>query len=219
VDDRLKRRLIGAAVLASLAVIFVPMLIEDEPVPDGAPAGTVPPREGLTFRSQVLKDEIAVPTDAPPPAAGAEPQAEPPADAPQELTQEPPLEPAPEATAAPAPPPLPPAEPAPPPEKPKAPPAPVAKATPPPKPPAAPAPRITTWIVQVGNFSTRDKADAVARQLRGKGLEVFIEPIGTPPVFRVAVGPESERKRAEALIPRVEATVPGGSKPFIRTYP
>lgn len=214
-DDRLKRRLIGAAVLVSLAVIFVPMLVEDEPVPEDSPAGTVPPRENLTFRSQVLKDEIAVPTDAPPPAA--ESQADGPAGERQEPTAEPPLEPGPEATAAPAP--LPPAERAAPPEKPKTAPPPVAKATPPPKPAATPAPRITTWIVQVGNFSTRDKADAVARQLRGKGFEVFIEPIGTPPVFRVAVGPESDRKRAEALIPRVEATVPGGSKPFIRSYP
>ena len=42
---------------------------------------------------------------------------------------------------------------------------------------------------------------------------------GTPPVFRVAVGPESERKLAEALIPREQAAVPGGSKPFIRSYP
>ena len=67
-DDRLKRRLIGAAVLASLAVIFVPMLVEEEPVPvPGSGPGGIPPREDLTFRSQVLKDEITVPTDAPPP--------------------------------------------------------------------------------------------------------------------------------------------------------
>jgi len=60
----------------------------------------------------------------------------------------------------------------------------------------------------------------VARQLRGKGLEVFIEPIGTPAAqFRVAVGPEDDRKRAEALIPRIEAAVPGSGKPFIRSYP
>jgi DedD protein len=218
VDDRLKRRLIGAAVLASLAVIFVPMMVEDEPLPEGTPAGAIPPREDLTFRSQVLKDEIAVPTDAPPPAT--EPEAQPPAEGAQEPPLEPEPEPEPEATAArsPAPPPAP-AEPAPPPESPKAAPAPVAKATPPAKPPATPAPKITTWIVQVGNFSTRDKADGVAKQLRGKGFEVFIEPIGTPPVFRVAVGPESDRKRAQALIPRVEAAVPGGSKPFIRSYP
>jgi DedD protein len=224
VDDRLKRRLIGAAVLASLAVIFVPMLVEEEREPGiGMPGGTTPPREHLTFKSQVLKEEITVPTDAPPPAAGEESAAGP-ADA---TTSVPPVEPV---ADEPPPPPPPPRAPAPKvaesaqpaaPEKPKAPPpAQVAKATPPaPKPPATPAPRITTWIVQVGNYSSREKADSVARQLRGKGLEVFIEPIGTPPVFRVAVGPEAERKRAEALISRITAAVPGASKPFIRSYP
>ena len=30
VDEQFKRRLVGAAVLASLAVIFIPMLFEDE---------------------------------------------------------------------------------------------------------------------------------------------------------------------------------------------
>jgi len=207
VDERLKRRLIGAAVLASLAVIFVPMLIEDEPAPGaGAPPGAIPPREDLTFKSDVLKGEIAVPTDAPPPAAVPEPPVEPVAEpVPEPMADEPP--PPPVAAPAPA-------------EKPKAPPPPVAKPTPPaPKPPVAAVPKITTWIVQVGNYTTREKADGVARQLRGKGLEVFIEPIGNPAVFRVAVGPEAERRRAEALIPRIQAAVPGGNKPFIRSYP
>ena len=212
-DERLKRRLIGAAVLASLAVIFVPMLIEDEPAPGaGAPPGAIPPREDLTFKSDVLKGEIAVPTDAPPPAAVPEPTA---------AVPEPPVEPVAEPVPAPMadePPPPPVAAPAPA-EKPKAPP-PVAKPTPPaPKPPVAAVPKITTWIVQVGNYTTREKADGVARQLRGKGLDVFIEPIGNPAVFRVAVGPEAERRRAEALIPRIQAAVPGGNKPFIRSYP
>lgn len=216
-DDGLKRRLIGAAVLVSLAVIFVPMLIEDEPVPgDGVPGGSIPPRENLTFKSQVLKDEIAVPTDAPPPVAGAETEAPPP----QRLDPVPPVEPVADEPAVPAPQVAPPAtEPAPDAaEKPKTPPTPVAKPTAPA--PKAPAPKITTWIVQVGNYSSREKADGVARQLRGKGLEVFIEPIGTPAAqFRVAVGPEDDRKRAEALIPRIEAAVPGSGKPFIRSYP
>lgn len=213
-DERLKRRLIGAAVLASLAVIFVPMLIEDEPPPGaGAPPGAIPPREDLTFKSEVLKGEIAVPTDAPPPADGAEPTAAVP-EPPVEPVAEPPPEPVAE-----EPPPPPVAAPAPV-EKAKVPPPQVAKATPPaPKPPVAAVPKITTWIVQVGNYASRDKADGVARQLRGKGLEVFVEPIGNPAVFRVAVGPEAERRRAEALIPRIQAAVPGGNKPFIRSYP
>jgi DedD protein len=217
VDDRLKRRLIGAAVLVSLAVIFVPMLVEDEPAPgDGKPVGAIPPRENLTFKSQVLKDEIAVPTDAPPPTPPAEPEVPPhraePVPPLEPLADEPPAAPD-QATPTAVQPPPPPAA-----EKPKAPPESVAKVTPPP--PKAPVAKITTWIVQVGNYSSRDKADAVAKQLRGKGLEVFVEPIGSPAsLFRVAVGPEEDKKRAEVLIPRIEAAVPGTSKPFIRSYP
>jgi DedD protein len=222
VDDRLKRRLIGAAVLVSLVVIFVPMLVEDEPDPvEGVPGGAIPPRENLTFKSQVLKDEIAVPTDAPPPDANPEPDAAPPAAAVA-------VAPAPEVTPtteepAPLPAPVPasaeavPKEPT---EKPTPEQTQVAKATPPaPKAPAAPARKITTWILQIGNYASREKADGVARQLRSKGLEVFVEPIGTPPVFRVAVGPESNRRQAGALIPRIQSALPGSSKPFIRSYP
>ncbi len=249
-DDRLKRRLIGAAVLASLAVIFVPMLVEDEPVPvpGGGPAGSIPPREDLTFKSQVLKDEITVPTDAPPPGEAEslptaapeaapvavapapdvtpttvepppEPVAPPVAEVPPEVPVERPAEPPPEKPQAQAKPPPPP-EPVTP--EPKAPPPEVAKAAPKPAPaePARAGGRITTWIVQVGNFSTRAKADAVASQLRSKGLEVFVEPIGKPAsLFRVAVGPEAERSKAAALIPRIEAALPGSGKPFIRSYP
>ena len=235
-DDKLKRRLIGAAVLASLAVIFVPMLVEEEPVPgEGISGSNIPPREDLTFRSQVLKDEITVPTDAPAPVVAPEPAEPTPAapvavapapdvtptavEPPPEVVSPPVAEPVaktpaekPAPSAPPAPPPLPvtPAK-APPPVE-------VAKAVPPA--PASAGPRITAWIVQVGNFSTRAKADAVANQLRGKGLEVFVEPIGKPAaVYRVAVGPESDRKRAEALVSRVEAAFPSNDKPFIRSYP
>jgi hypothetical protein len=215
--------------------------------------GGIPPREDLTFKSQVLKDEITVPTDAPPPGE-AEPSPTPAPDAAAPVavapapevtptTVEPPLEPVPPPVAetaaeplaeetAESPPEKPQAQPKPPtpppaPAKPepKAPPEEVAKPAPPASKPAPAEParsgtRITTWIVQVGNFSTRAKADAVASQLRSKGLEVFVEPIGKPAsVFRVAVGPEAERSKAAALIPRVEAALPGSGKPFIRSYP
>ena len=84
-DDGLKKRLIGAAVLASLAVIFVPMLFEE--APPGPPA--IPPLPGkppvTDFASQMLRDtlpdvtplapdepKVAEPAKAPP-AAAAEP--------------------------------------------------------------------------------------------------------------------------------------------------
>ncbi|MCB1802686.1 MAG: SPOR domain-containing protein [Gammaproteobacteria bacterium] len=57
-DDGLKKRLIGAAVLASLAVIFVPMLFEEPPSspPPLAPLPSPPPISD--FASEKLRDEI-----------------------------------------------------------------------------------------------------------------------------------------------------------------
>ena len=57
-DDGLKKRLIGAAVLASLAVIFVPMLFEEPPVrpPPLPPLPSKPP--ATDFASEMLREEI-----------------------------------------------------------------------------------------------------------------------------------------------------------------
>lgn len=57
-DDGLKKRLIGAAVLASLAVIFVPMLFEAPPpeVPELPPLPKKPPASD--FASEMLQQDI-----------------------------------------------------------------------------------------------------------------------------------------------------------------
>ena len=229
-DETLKRRLIGAAVVVSLAVIFVPMLVEEAPVPDPRIEGSnVPPRENLTFKSSLLKDEV-VPTDAAPPNGAPAEAAAPPvavapapdvkpavaaaADAGEAATDAsseamPPKEPAK------------PAEPAAPVRQPPVSPATGQAAKLTPTQPAKPIPKLTAWVIQVGNYSSRDKADAMAQPLRAKGLETFVEPMdeGGKVVYRVSVGPEADRKRAEGLLPRVEAAMGGKDKPFIRSYP
>jgi DedD protein len=233
VDDRLKRRLIGAAVLVSLAVIFVPMLVEEDPVPAPPVQGTnIPPRPDLTFKSQILKEEVSVPTDAaqpespqtPPPLADEPP----PVEEPKPLEDAKPVEEARPAVTA--------SRPKAtdsvdkdrekPKEKPALLPAPVAKATPPPVPAPAPAvkatppPKISHWVVQVGNYPTREKAAAVASALKGRGLDAFVENLGgQSPAFRVAVGPEEERRQADALLPKVRSAAPGDAKPFVRPWP
>ncbi|MES9956509.1 MAG: SPOR domain-containing protein [Sedimenticola sp.] len=54
-DEDLKKRLIGATVLVSLAVIFVPMLLDDEPVIDtGIQSTNIPPKPDETFSSRIL---------------------------------------------------------------------------------------------------------------------------------------------------------------------
>jgi DedD protein len=57
-DEGLKKRLIGAAVLASLAVIFVPMLFEDPPArpPEMPPMPEPPPAHD--FASEMLREEV-----------------------------------------------------------------------------------------------------------------------------------------------------------------
>ena len=57
-EEGLKKRLIGAAVLASLAVIFVPMLFEEPPSqpPPLPPLPSKPPVRD--FASQMLREEV-----------------------------------------------------------------------------------------------------------------------------------------------------------------
>jgi DedD protein len=57
-DEGLKKRLIGAAVLASLAVIFVPMLFEEPPSrpPPLPPLPSKPPVND--FASEMLREEV-----------------------------------------------------------------------------------------------------------------------------------------------------------------
>ena len=66
-DEGLKKRLIGAAVLASLAVIFVPMLFEEPPQPPPSlpPLPSKPPASD--FASQMLREEIPAVTPLAPP--------------------------------------------------------------------------------------------------------------------------------------------------------
>ncbi|VAX09002.1 hypothetical protein MNBD_GAMMA26-2243 [hydrothermal vent metagenome] len=58
----MKKRLVGAIVLASLVVIFVPMLLEDEPVVAlGITATNIPPEPKTEFPSHVVPEESRVP--------------------------------------------------------------------------------------------------------------------------------------------------------------
>jgi len=61
VEEGLKRRLLGAGVLASLAVIFIPMLIEDQSAGDTAlrEIPVAPIRQ--SFASSMLKEEVIRP--------------------------------------------------------------------------------------------------------------------------------------------------------------
>lgn len=64
-DDSLKRRLVGAIVLVSLVVIFVPMLLEDEPMfSPGITTSNIPPppQSGKEFSSRIQPLETETPS-------------------------------------------------------------------------------------------------------------------------------------------------------------
>lgn len=59
----------------------------------------------------------------------------------------------------------------------------------------------TVWAVQVGSFSKRSNALALKDKLNKKKMPTFVERImkNNTAVYRVRVGPETTRKKAEAL--------------------
>lgn len=73
--------------------------------------------------------------------------------------------------------------------------APVARAS------ASEAPPVAGWMVQVGSFASRENADRLARQLKGKGFAAFVKETSNNGrrLYRVRIGPEAERDAAIAL--------------------
>jgi cell division septation protein DedD len=57
------------------------------------------------------------------------------------------------------------------------------------------------WVVQIGAFTTRDAAETLARDARGKTYEAFIvkAEVGGKTYFRVRIGAGSQRSDAENL--------------------
>ena len=198
-DDALRQRLVGAAVIIALAVIFVPMLLDspDESTRTQQVDLTIPPRSepGVETRRLPLDPAMTAPQPAsepvadsiddvaeavPAPAAGG---VAPVSDAPPEpVTAAPAKQPAP-ATPAPV-------KPTPP----------VATASPPPKQPAPPAPaKGGRFRAQFGSYAERGNAEALIRDLAKAGVPAEIESLaGTS-------GRTLHRVRSRAYATRTEA--------------
>ena len=191
-DEALKRRLIGATVLVSLAVIFVPMLLQHEPVLEQEINSTnIPPRPDRDFSSRVLpaeSDQLALPPGGRPQLPEAVPEAE------KQVSRAPKVEPQGVSQKAPKP------------------------------SPVAPEPRVglSAWIIQVGSFSHRANAEKLLKRLRTKGFSADIEQASVKgkTMFRVLVGPEVDRKRAESMLARLDREVKSlGLKGRLKSYP
>ena len=206
----LKQRLVGAVVLIALAVIFLPMLLPGN-------GGSTMPRFGSNVPAEpgTRFVPIDIPLQTPPPAPSSQVSV---VDQPQqgdvasnEKPQQPPLvAPAPSsapvvppaATAAPpvsAPAPL--QQPATPHQPALGPQQPLAKQTPPAA--SAPSPRVPgeAWDVQLGSFSSSVNALNLQDKVRKAGFSAYVEKVKAEQgaSYRVRVGPESSRDRAETL--------------------
>ncbi len=188
-EEGLKRRLLGAGVLVSLAVIFVPVIVDTEQMASREISGSnIPERPADAGESRVrpLGGPSRPRTDAP---LGAESEIkalpsgvyEPPTEA-YTLLDIPP-------DAAPAPPSSTPAArtPAPPP---------MDEGLPPPQ----------GWVLQVGSFSNAGNAERLVTELRGRGFAGFMEEVDVrgKVLYRVLVGPEARREGADQLVTRLE---------------
>ena len=61
------------------------------------------------------------------------------------------------------------------------------------------------WVVQLGSFASQENAERLAAGLRAKGYRAFVSELrGRARVlYRVRVGPEQDRARADALAARL----------------
>ena len=213
-QDHLRDRLTGAAIVVVVVVLLVPELFHGQPATDSGTGTT--PAAGLPVRSYTidLRDSaggqqpaVASPvvptapgvasggsaTPAPAPSAAAAPAAAAPAVAAPAVA-------APAATAP-------------------------AAAT-----PAAAAPAATNksapsahgsatqsgWVVQVGSFSQRDHAERMVKDLAAKGFTVEVAGPDDHGLFRVRSPPHAERAAANALRQKMQAS---GLKPLVSKVP
>ncbi|MHC9084675.1 SPOR domain-containing protein [Luteimonas sp. RIT-PG2_3] len=183
-DSGLKQRLVGAAVLVALAVIFLPMLVKG-PAPDSGVSDLslrVPDAPSGDYRTVDLP--LVVNGDAPAANAPAQPAPLPAPAAADDGDALPTVDTAAERNA---------------PAASDALPAPEAATRPQPMLPATVA--SGNYAVHFAAFATRDQADAIVRQLRTAELPAFSEPftLNDKPAFRVRIGPYANRAQAETV--------------------
>jgi DedD protein len=201
-DESLKARLIGAAVLVALAVLLIPELLSGRKTAEPQPADSAEARGTRTFTIE-LNGGSPVGDLQPPPVAEAPAPSPAPVAVAEQSAVEPPVAAPPEPTPEPAPEPVAPREP---PDVAKAPPA------TPVKPPVetAPAPAAVTrggWAVQVGAFGSATAAQRLVKDLQGAGYRAYVSPVtrSGKTLHRVRVGPEAGRDDANRLAERLKA--------------
>ena len=197
-DNAVKERLVGAAVLVLLVVIVVPALLRGPrtQAPPAPPEGEQPmvPAGDLRVVEIDLAGAQPAASAEPMPAATEETVAAAPAPAPEQEGASGPAGAS--GTAA----------------TPAAEPPSAAQAT-----PAAPGAG-AGWAAQVAALSSQEAALKLVAELKGKGYPAFVleHRAGGKVLYRVRVGPEAQRDRADALAERLRAE---GLEPAVVAHP
>lgn len=206
-ERQLKQRLVGVAVLVSLAVLVVPILFDGgyrrAPVPrrDIAPMPADSFEDSVPPLAQSVQDALEAGLDADPEALSEAAAEDATLDLPPAV--DPPAFVAgaggaaadPAAAVAAAPPAAQQPDPTPP------------SPTPKPAPPVS-APDLERWTVQLGSFASRANAEGLLARVKNTGVDGFILPLteGGKTTFRVRAGPVAGRAAADRLRQDLERT-------------
>lgn len=191
----LKQRLVGAIVLVSMAVIFIPMILDGRNASvNYISKSNIPPKPEREFVSRVIPLS---------PSAVPEPEALEHSPAPAEAESDEPLKAAatsPVATE---------------PKRASS----VATEVDKPVPVVKPKTGLSAWAVQVGSFSSKENAYALRDKLRKQGFSAFVDTIYSKdtPTFRVRVGPEIKQEQAELLQAKLAKVLK--TKPIVVKHP
>lgn len=196
-EQTLKQRLIGAIVLVSLAVIFIPIILEG-PDDEWTPRShSIPQQPQMDYRAD-MELELPAETSAVEETVAAEEvisaeQVEPDA---EQLEPEPARDVVPPAAPEKA------AEPVKSVPEPAAPP--VVKAAVPAEPDT---PDLKGWFVQVGSFGQEMNASGLGERLTAAGYQVQLQTVelGTKHAYRVLIGPSTSRAEAEKLAAKLKS--------------
>ncbi len=184
-EQKLKERLVGAAVLVAVAVIFIPIILTDSPEPEAIQGSNIPEKPETDFRSRIIpvleNDEkpSSTPIDANEIQA-EDNQGENKQNTAQEIVVEKVISA--EDNYA---------------EK---------NSTKKDKRKTEDGVKddvgLSAWIIQLGSFTSEENAQSLNEKLRKSGYPAFVEPLKKNGQinYRVRVGPEIKRSEAESLL-------------------
>lgn len=185
-EQRLKERLVGAAVLVAIAVIFIPIIFNDTPETTSISGTNIPEKPETDFSSRIIpmvetSQEKSTSSGTTGISTADEDHLENLAQDDTNVTQEPVVEKLPSENDD-------------------------VKSTADKVDKLNADVGLSAWIVQLGSFSSEENAQSLKVKLREAGYPAFVEPINKSgqSSYRVRVGPEIKRSDAELLLQQLQ---------------